>query len=367
MNLSVALQCVGQQELGMAAHAQALAVKRIFHLPAAVQPAKFRLLMLMAPGDLSENTPLDCLLENSDIDLVFYYVTRQKAFPLPIPEHDAVLVGLCDSERNRGVLAELQGLLATWPKPVINGPRSIALTERSVASALLEDAPGILMPPTRRVDRALLLAIGAGQSRLRSVLPACDFPVILRPIGSQGGRDLDRIERPEDIAAYLGRVPEAESEFFISPFIDYRGADGLFRKARVALIDGRAFACHMALSTNWMIHYVNANMYEDPWKRSEEIRFMEEFDSFVQRHQAALAAISQSTGLDYLCLDCAETQDGRLLIFEFDHVMVVHAMDSETLFPYKQHHMQKVKDAFRDFIFRLGASTPAGLPAGKPV
>jgi len=102
-----------------------------------------------------------------------------------------------------------------------------------------------------------------------------------------------------------------------------------------------------------MIHYVNAGMYEDAQKREEENAFMEHFDDFALRHRAALDAIYQRTHLDYVCIDCAETQDGQLLIFEVDHTMVVHAMDPEHLFPYKQFHMQKVKNAFRNYLFRL--------------
>ena len=109
----------------------------------------------------------------------------------------------------------------------------------------------------------------------------------------------------------------------------------------------------MGISSNWMIHYVNAGMYEDAQKRDEEAAFMERFGDFAQRHRAALDAICQRTQLDYLCIDCAETQAGELLIFEIDHTMVVHAMDPELLFPYKQVHMKKVENAFRDFLFRL--------------
>jgi hypothetical protein len=121
----------------------------------------------------------------------------------------------------------------------------------------------------------------------------------------------------------------------------------------VALIDGKPYACHMGVSSHWMIHYVNAGMYENAKKREEEAVFMEHFDDFAQRHRPALDAIYQRTKLDYLCIDCAETQDGQLFVFEIDHAMVVHAMDPENLFPYKQFHMQKVKTAFRDFLFRL--------------
>ena len=125
---------------------------------------------------------------------------------------------------------------------------------------------------------------------------------------------------------------------------------------RVVLIDGKPYACHMGVSSHWMIHYVNAGMYEEAWKREEEARFMDDFDDFAERHRLALEAIYQRAQLDYLCIDCAETPDGQLLIFEVGHAMVVHAMDTEAMFPYKQMHMLKVKNAFRDYLFRLTAA-----------
>jgi glutathione synthase/RimK-type ligase-like ATP-grasp enzyme len=197
----------------------------------------------------------------------------------------------------------------------------------------------------------VLQSIAAGDTRLPERYADCDFPIIVRPVGSHAGRNLDKIDRPEELAAYLAKV--ADAEFFLSRFIDYSGKDGLFRKFRVVLIDGKPYACHMGVSSHWMIHYVNAGMYDDAKKREEEAAFMERFEDFAQRHRKALDAIYQRTGLDYLCIDCAETQDGRLFVFEIDHTMVVHAMDPEHLFPYKQIHMQKIKNAFRDYLLHL--------------
>jgi hypothetical protein len=129
--------------------------------------------------------------------------------------------------------------------------------------------------------------------------------------------------------------------------VDYRGVDGLFRKYRVALIDGQPFLCHLAISKHWMIHYLNAGMSESAEKRAEEAQAMATFDdTFARRHAAALGAVQDRMGLDYLVLDCGETRDGRLLLFEADQCMVVHAMDSSDLFPYKAPQMRKVFDAF---------------------
>ena len=361
MNLSIVMLCLGQRDSGLAIQDQALALKQVYHLAASRQPAKLRLLMLMVPGDLSANTPLDCLLENSDIDLDCYYVSPGVPLALPIPEHDALIVAISESDKNHELLATLEQTLAAWPKPVINAPQHIPSVGRAVASSLLQDAPGVLIPATLRASRSALQAIATGTARLPDLFDDCNFPIILRPVGSHAGVDLDKIEGPDEIASYLAGVNAIE--FFLSRFIDYRGKDGLFRKMRVALIDGAPFACHMAVSSDWMIHYVNAGMYEEEWKRGEEASFMAHFDDFVQRHRQALDAIFRRTKLDYVCIDCAETADGQLLVFEIDHAMVVHAMDPEDQFPYKQLHMQKVKDAFRDFLLRLTAPHTAARPA----
>ena len=361
MNLSTVMLSLGQRDIGLAIQAQALALQRVYHLTALVQPAQLRVLLLMAPGDLSANTPLDCLLENSDIDLDFYFVSPGEPLADPIPAHDVLMVAISESDEARGLLVALEQTLAGWPKPVINLPQHIPTTGRAAASALLQNAPGLLMPPTLQASRAALLAIAQGDARMAELFDGCDFPVILRPLGSHAGRDLDKLDTPADVAAYLARV--AGDAFFLSRFIDYSGKDGLFRKFRVALIDGAPYACHMAVSSHWMVHYVNAGMYEDAGKRAEEASFMTHFDDFARRHQAALDAIYQRTQLDYVCIDCAETPDGRLFVFEIDHAMVVHAMDTEEMFPYKQFHMQKVQTAFRDFLFRLAAGHPRGLPA----
>lgn len=363
MNLSTAMFCLGQRDLGLAMQAQALEINRIYRLAASTQIAKLRLLLLMAPGDLAANTPLDCLLENTDIDLIFYYVSADELFAHPLPDHDLLMVALSEHEDHSKLLAMLDRRLKNWLQPIINAPQYISTTRRNVASTLLQDVPGLCIPSTLRVSRATLESISKELTPLSELIENCDFPVILRPVDSHAGRDLVKIENSMEITAYLAQVDV--TAFFLSKFIDYSGQDGQFRKFRIALVDGHPFACHMAVSSHWMIHYVNAGMYEDADKRAEERFFMENFPDFAERHQTALNEIYQRTKLDYLCIDCAETRAGELLIFEIDHAMVVHAMDSEELFPHKQFHMQKVKSAFRDFLIRLNSGKTSCIPS-KP-
>ncbi len=71
------------------------------------------------------------------------------------------------------------------------------------------------------------------------------------------------------------------------------------------------------------------------------------------RHAPAFQAINERIGLDYLGIDCAQTRDGKLLIFEVDSCMIVHAVDPVDIFPYKQPQMHKVFGAF----YRMLADT----------
>ncbi len=361
MNLAIATQCMGRREAGMALQRQALALQQTYYLPSTTGPAPVRILVLMAEGDLSANTPLDCLLESSDLDLIFHYVdsstlselATQGKEHLQFPEHDVLMVGIGVSSETVALLHQLTQTLMHWPKPVINTPTQILRTDRAAASAVLRDVPGLRIPPTLRFPRLQLGEVANGQRSLVDLVAAFDFPVIVRPINSQAGINLELVTSVEALASYLQRIDDAE--FFIAPFVDYRHADGYFRKIRVALVNGAPFVCHMAVSSDWMVHYINAGMYEEAWKRAEESAFMIAFDEFAKRHAIALQAIYERTGLDYVCIDCAELPDGQLLIFEVDHSMVIHAMDLESQFPFKKVHMKKVHHALRNYLLSLTA------------
>lgn len=354
MNLAMAFQCLNQQEMGLRFQQEALSIQRNFCVQARLQPARLRLLVLVAAGSMQANSPLECLLEVSDIALEFYFLAGEaSAVPqslAALPAHDVLFVGLAESEANRPVLDALAQGLAHWKAPVLNRPEYLYRTGRDQASVLLQGIDDLLVPQTRRVARPALKDLAEGRCTVGQLLPGADFPLILRPLGSQAGKDLEKIDSPEGVAIYLQGLNE--QQFFMAPFIDYRNAQGQYCKIRVALVEGQAFVCHMGVSGQWMVHYVNAGMYQDADKRALEARFMQDFDRFVERHQGALQAICSRMQLDYLVMDCAQTAEGGLLLFEIDHGGVVHAMDVDSLFPYKNQHIRKVQRAFEAMLQR---------------
>lgn len=350
MDLCTLLQLEFKPEEALPLLAEALEIQQRYRLPAK-GPAAIRLLALMTPGDIAANTPLEFLVEGSDIALELLYLSPDRPLPDPLPEHDVMFVAVGEADDHRPLLDALAERVPTWPRPVLNPPVGILLTSREHAYECLRSLPGVAIPQTVRAARAILERVSQRTQPLSSLLEDGSLPVIIRPIESHAGRGLEKLDSLAALADYLQRMPEGE--FYLSNFVDYRGKDGQFRKFRIVLIQGRAFAVHLGVSTHWIIHYLNAGMDQDVVKRAEESLFMSRFDErFARRHDAALRGITDRLGLDYLVIDCAETPAGDLLIFEVDTGAVVHAMDPVELFPYKLPQMHRIFAAFREMLLR---------------
>jgi len=356
LDFSTVLQLKGQRELALAVQAQAIELQQWYSLPAQAPQSGpgIRVLVVMGPGDLMSNTPIEFLVEQSDVALDLLYLTADGPFPDEVPEHDVLLVAVAESDANQPLLARLVPFLLDWPRPVVNRPEQIVHTSRDGLCNRLQDVPGVAMPRTARLSRAQLQALATGELQVDALLPGDDFPLIVRPLGSHAGHDLERMASAAGLHAYLEKV--GAERFYIARFVDYRNDDGQYRKYRIALIDGRPYICHFAVSSHWMIHYLNAGMDESTVKREEEAQIMAHFDEqFARRHAQAFAAIDARMHMPYLGIDCAETRDGELLVFEADNAMIVHAMDAEEMYPYKRPAMQKVFAAFRAMLARAAS------------
>jgi hypothetical protein len=313
-----------------------------------------RVLALAAVMDMGGNTPIEFLLEHSGIELLTLYVVDGIDLPVTLPEHDVAIVVASDSEECREALRKIEQAAARWPRPLLNPPDRIAHLDRDKLHHLLQGIEGLDIPATACVSRAQLADFSASDAPIAEIAPGVPLPFIIRPRGSHAGNGLARIDDRAAIGPYLDG--QTAQEFFVARFVDYSGEDGLFRKYRIAFVDGRAYACHMAVAERWDIWYLNAGMAFSEDKRFEEALFMHAFDrGFGLRHQHALSAMADRVGLDYFTVDCAENKRGELLIFEADNTAVVHNMDSPELYPYKGPQMRKVFDAFATMLHRGAA------------
>ena len=292
---------------------------------------KRRVLALMAPGDWQANVPVDFLFNRADTTLhKLYVLNAEQLAAVELPAYDVIFNAIAESDESARTLELCAQFIAAQGKPFINNPAAILNTNRVRLAELLRSAHA-RVPATVRLSRN---DVADGN------IPIA-FPLIIRPIGSHAGHDLEKAENPKDLASYLRRV--AAGEFYVMKFVDYRNADGYYRKFRIIMIDGTPFAFHMAISKNWMVHYYNAPMAEFAWMRAEEERFLAHFESvFDLKAQHALREIARLLELDYFGIDCAIGADGNVLVFEADPGVIVHMSDPAELFPYKHKHVPRI-------------------------
>jgi hypothetical protein len=345
MDLSMILQAHARTDDALAMMAEALKIRRDYRVVHG-DGSGLRLLAFVTPGDFMANTPVDCLLNGSNTMLWLRYVDADTADLDDLPEHDVALLAIGEATAHRPVLAKLATLLPRLRTPVLNAdPQMIARLTRDGVSAMFADEPALLVPRTHQLARAALTAVADGRETLDPQIAGLTFPIIIRPLGTHAGGGLDRAGDAGELAGYLASC--TDDAFFVAPFVDYRGADGLFSKQRIVLIDGKPYPSHLALSDHWIVHYFGSGMAENAAKRAVEAAWMADFDrDFARRHAAAFAALHRHVGLEYFGIDCAELPDGRLLVFEVDVAMIVHDLDDAETFPYKKPAMQRLFDAF---------------------
>ncbi|HLJ56966.1 MAG TPA: hypothetical protein VKT77_18140 [Chthonomonadaceae bacterium] len=350
MDVAILDQFLGFPQRALTIQSAALQACRLFRVPCASGTPRLRLVGFCMAGPINANIPVEFLIEGSEVELILVYVVPGLPIPMP-PDHDIAMVLAAESEPARPVFTALETVLARWPRPVLDLPDRVPLLGRESLYRLADGVVGVEIPATVRVDAETLAAIAAGEKPIEEALPDGGFPIIARPVDSHGGQGLERLDDPGAAQAYLTRC--AVPEYYLSRFVEYRSADGQYRKYRIAVIDGVPYPSHLAISDHWMVHFLNAGMTDSEAKKAEEARFLERFEEeFAARHGAVLRELAVRSGLEYFGVDCSETRDGRLLLFEADTSLIVHNMDSPIEFPYKDRRMRRLFHAFQAMLYR---------------
>ena len=351
LDLSILRRSLGDVANAELFQKEALNSSRLFRQPS-LAPAPLRLLAFKTAGNFMVNTPLEFMLEGGNVEVISIYLNEDTTEFGFVPDHDVALLAIGESPESRAVLLHCKTLLKDWPRPVLNfNVDTILKLDRAQLWRMLEGVVGLHCPWTQDLDLQDLLQEPRGKKLSNLNGGNYSFPLIMRPEGAHAGTNTFKVDNAEDLIDVLPRF--SAERLNVSQFIDYASDDGQFRKYRVALIDGVPYPAHMAISSKWMVHYLNAGMTESPIKRDEESRWLNGFhETFAAKHQVGFKSLCDILKLDYFAIDCAETKSGDLLIFEIDTAMIVHCMDVAPEFAYKKAPMQKLFKAFQAMLAR---------------
>jgi len=333
-------QIAGHPERALAHQRAVLDRQTIF---SQIAPREARsILALMAPGDWQANVPIDFLIDPATTSVHKAYLrSPESAAALQPPRAGVAFTAIAQSDANEPLLHAAAQLLSRLSMPVINHPLRVLGTSRTRVYETLRGLERVLVPQTVRKPRAAL-------ERLE---PGIEYPIVVRPVGSHAGHGLELVRDAAELKSYV--TGSAATQYYVMPFIDFSLEDGYFRKYRIIVVDGVPYPYHLAISPRWMIHYYNAPMRENAWMRDEERTFLDDFPSvFGPDLQRALCKIAQALGLEYFGIDCSIDRRGRLVLFEADPAMIVHAADDPNLFGYKIPAAQRIFAAFERLVDR---------------
>ncbi|HZR60367.1 MAG TPA: tetratricopeptide repeat protein [Xanthobacteraceae bacterium] len=339
-------QSLGDLDAAQLAYAHAARITPLIRRGAVKSPADFRVLALFAP--FAGNTPAEFLFADAAYDtdtLALLAASRIDAAALG--GIDVVVNLISDPDQAAAELPIAAALAAQLGKAVVNDPAGIARTTRDAVASLLPGIDNCRVPKILRLDADADVSATA----LEAILPFV-FPLLARPAGTHGGDDFEKIETVEALSDFLTQLG---GDRYLIEYIDYASADGYFRKYRFIFVDDEILPYHLAIGGDWKLHHDSTDMADHEWMQREEAAFLANPGAvFDAGHYAALRAIRARIGLDYFGIDCGLDRDGRLVVFEVNASMLVHADNAE--FPYKDPYVRAIKAAFDAMLRRRALS-----------
>ena len=261
---------------------------------------------------------------------------------------DLVVNCICDPTLHERSLTIVAGIVSRYRVPVFNHPWAVMKSGRAASSYVLEHQAGVNMPLTSLYDTESGPLAGHLERRGHTL------PVLGRPIGAHGGRDLLRIDSADTIPPPLDGL----RRFFVTDFVDYVSKDGLYRKYRMIYVGDRLFRRHLVISDSWKVAGESREvMYERPGLIDEEKAFIAGRDGgFEDRiiHQF------RALGLDFGVVDFNIAGDGGITIFEINPCFQITAaisaekrekwahLDLEELWGYLEETNETIVEAVLD-------------------
>lgn len=298
-----------------------------------------RLTVLILCTEATGNVPCDWLLPQARynrIRWIMEYASDEQFETLP--DFDLIFNAIGDQDVTQASSVAVARLLLECDKPVLNMPYAVARTARQMMPALFSNLHHVLVPKAVRVVWQDGNALSDSLREL-GMTP----PLLLRPAAAHGGKGLKRCESFAEVVDFQTDAADVHA----CAFHDFRSADGYYRKYRMIFIGGKPFAYHLAISSNWLVHYGSADMLAHQWKLDEELRFLK-YPAAVLGWSAmqALRQIGSRLDLDFCGIDFSLLPDGRLLVFEANATMLVHLEEFHEPLQFKNPYVQRILDAF---------------------
>lgn len=306
----------------------------VFPYRGRIAPIRALLLVSAAGGNIATTSFLDDRMFATTRIFAEYFEARAA-----LPEHDVTFNAIADADRCASALASAAAIVARSGAPVINAPAVVALTGRIEVAERLRRIDGLRAPRIRRLSPPEIAA------------ESWEYPILVRAPGFHTGMHFTRVDRAGDLEPALRALPAGD--VLAIDYLDARGDDGMYRKYRVMLVDGRLYPLHLAISAEWKVHYFTSAMSDNPAYQEEERAFLSNMEGVLgAKAIAALREVQRRLGLDYAGIDFGLDGEGNVLLFEANATMTVPSREVNPDLAYRLPHFERVIEAVRLMLRR---------------
>jgi hypothetical protein len=235
---------------------------------------------------------------------------------------DVLVNVICEPELQRGALHEVERFVLEAQLPLVNPPAAVAATTRPLIARRLAHQAGV------RAPHCTLYRPGTLTLPEHIAAHGHRYPVLLRPPGKHGSVGLVRADDADEAGDQAGRLPTCT----VTDFVDFRSADGLWRKFRLVYAGDRLFRRHVLTGPEWnLTRAARAFMAEHPHLVAEEQEWINRpvtLDSGSV--EARVMHQFRALQLDFGVIDCALPADGDLVVFEINAcVQLTNRLDAQ--------------------------------------
>ena len=263
-----------------------------------------------------------------------------------LPHFDVCFNAIGEADRAHGSLLRARELLEHSTARILNHPDIVLRTGRVAMSNLLKGINGVRTPNIICLSRHEL---ASGELATTLETHGILYPFLLRTPGQHTGMHFVQITQPSDITVALQNLPG--NEFFAIEFLDARGSDGLIRKYRVMAIAGELYPIHLAIASQWKVHYFSGKTDQLAVHREEEALFLESMPTVLgPLTMARLKGIVRLFGLDYGGIDFSIATDGSLLVYEANATMGFAEPSQNPKAEYRRPAIQRAQQAVEKML-----------------
>ena len=159
-----------------------------------------------------------------------------------IQKPDVFVNLICEPMVNTAALSILDRYLEQLQLPVLNPAEAVRRSARVALADTLTGHEKVHVPKSTVFDPA------NGSLAAHIDQKGHAWPVLLRPLGTHGGRGLVKVDDPRQDTGL-----DFNPSCLVTDYVDFASPDGLFRKHRIIWAGGQTFRRHLITADDWNI------------------------------------------------------------------------------------------------------------------